>query len=110
MLVLVLTLVSAGCQQVQLERTLHDGPPTGAGGGASSKLRREWAMNQQWQNRHFSELAAALGEPLLIMQIPGGGSPPGFAAVYGRDPATGCIDAFAFLNGGDPIIRIYHCR
>ena len=67
-------------------------------------------MNRNWQNRRFSELKAALGQPRLIMSIPGGGNPPGFVAVYGTDPVSGCLDAFAFVYDGDPVIRIYHCR
>lgn len=67
-------------------------------------------MNQQWQSRRLSDLKAALGTPRMLLNIPGGGNPPGFVAVYGRDAATGCIDAFALLPGTDPVIRVYHCR
>jgi hypothetical protein len=67
-------------------------------------------MNGRWQNRRFSEMQAALGRPLLLMRIPGGGNPPGFVAVYGQDPVSGCIDAFAFVYAADPVIRVYHCR
>ena len=67
-------------------------------------------MNGQWQDRRYSELVATRGEPLLVLNIPGGGSPPGFAVVYGLDPLTGCIDSFALVHGRDPTIRIYHCR
>ena len=67
-------------------------------------------MNGQWQHRHFSELVATLREPLLVLNIPGGGNPPGFAVVYGRDALTGCIDAFALVYGRDPTIRMYYCR
>ena len=67
-------------------------------------------MNEQWQNHRYSELVAALGTPTMVMNIPGGGNPPGFAVVFGRDPATGCIDAFAMMYGTDPIVRTYYCR
>lgn len=67
-------------------------------------------MNRRWQNRRLSELRSVLGTPRMIMNIPGGGNPPGFVAVYGEDKASGCIDAFAFVYGGDPVIRVYHCR
>lgn len=76
------------------------------GGGA----HREEAMNHLWRNRPMSELVAALGPPTMVMTIPGGGSPPGFAMVFGRDPATGCIDAFAMMYATDPIVRNYYCR
>ena len=67
-------------------------------------------MNRRWQNHRFSELTSVLGQQRLIMNIPAGGNPPGFAAVYGQDPASGCIDAFAFIHDNDPVIRVYHCR
>ena len=110
--VLMLTLMMAGCQHLELlaEPELYDGPTAGAAGSDSPRLRRELDMNGQWQNRRLSELVAALGEPQLIMNIPGGGNPPGFVVVYWLDPPTGCIDAFALLYGRDPPIRIYHCR
>jgi hypothetical protein len=78
----------------------------------SARLRhgREAAMNQRWQNRHYSELVAELGRPARVMSIPGGGNPPGFVAVFEKDRATGCIDAFALMYAADPIVRIYHCR
>jgi len=107
--VLLIALAASGCRQMMLEASLQDAPPEGSR-GSSSRTGREALMNGQWQNRHFSELIAAKGEPLLIMHIPGGGNPPGFAAVYGVDPVTGCLDAFALLYGADPTIRVYHCR
>lgn len=67
-------------------------------------------MNRDWHNRRFSELKATLGQPLLLLEIPGGGNPPGFVAVYRSQPESGCIDAFAFVYGDDPVFRIYHCR
>ena len=78
----------------------------------SARLRhgREAAMNQRWQNHHYSELVAELGRPARVMSIPGGGNPPGFVAVFEKDRASGCIDAFALMYAADPIIRIYHCR
>ena len=78
--------------------------------GLQSREGRETAMNQLWQNRRYSELVATLGQPPRLLSIPGGGNPPGFVAVYGRDPTTGCIDAFAMVYGSDPRVRVYHCR
>lgn len=108
---LLLALVCAGCKQAELDHTL-DRPARHPGSDSLSRNGREWDMNQQWQNRRFSDLRAALGIPQLIMNIPGGGNPPGFVAVYGHDAKTGCIDAFALFGGGgpDPVIRVYHCR
>ena len=71
---------------------------------------REAAMNEKWTNQRLSDLVAVMGTPTMIMNIPGGGQPPGFAVVFGRDPGTGCIDAFAMMYAKDPIIRQYHCR
>ena len=104
-LVAALALGATGCEQL-LRWSQGDGPPR----GSVARMQRELAMNLQWQNRSFSELKAALGQPVLVMHIPGGGNPPGFAAVYGVDPVSGCIDAFALLYGNDPIVRVYYCR
>jgi hypothetical protein len=108
---LVFALFAAGCQQAQLERLVHDSPAcSGECGDLSSRLGREVGMNRRWQNHRSSELTSVLGAPRLIMNIPGGGNPPGFVAVYGQDPVSGCIDAFAFTYDTDPLIRVYHCR
>lgn len=110
-LALVLALMGAGCQHGPLEQLVHDSPAcSGECGDSSSRLGREVGMNRRWQNHRLSELISVLGQPRLIMNIPAGGSPPGFAAVYGQDPITGCIDAFAFIYDSDPVIRVYHCR
>jgi hypothetical protein len=100
---LALALAGAGCANVPASR--H--PEISA---AVGRTAREAEMNQRWQNRNMSELVAALGEPILLMTIPGGGNPPGFAVVYGQHTGTGCIDAFAMLYGPDPRVRIYYCR
>ena len=104
-LVFVLALLSAACQQFPWA------PDDGSARGSDAdRLQRETTMNSRWQNRPLSELLATLGQPLLIMNIPGGGSPPGFVVVYGIDPVTGCIDAFALVYCSDPTVRIYYCR
>jgi hypothetical protein len=110
-LALAAVLLSS-CQQMPIERT----PPKRAKPTPihhlSQNVQREATMTEQWQNHRYSELVAALGTPTMVMNIPGGGSPPGFAVVFGRDPRTGCIDAFALMYGGgqDPVVRAYHCR
>jgi hypothetical protein len=71
---------------------------------------RETQMNAQWQNRPVSDLLGAFGHPRMVLNIPGGGMPPSYAVIYGQDPDTGCIDAFAVSNSGEPVIRVYHCR
>lgn len=110
MVVLALSFAASGCQHL-IEDTSFDNPTCEVGCDiATSRPGREVVMNRLWQNRRLSELRAKLGPPLMIMGIPGGGNPPGFVAVYGEDPVTGCIDAFAFTHGGDPMVRVYHCR
>ena len=107
--ILALTLAAAGCRDLPLEPGFQDGPPPGPIAG-ESRPARESAMNQQWRNRGYSELIAAMGDPVLVMNIPGGGNPAGFVAVYGHDKVSGCVDAFAMVYGRDPAIRVYHCR
>lgn len=94
-------IAAAGC---------HSPAPVPAEAVAGSPAAREAQMNRLWQRRRFSELRAVLGTPLTFLDIPGGGNPPGFVAVYPRDPATGCLDAFALVYAPDPVIRLYQCR
>jgi hypothetical protein len=94
-------LVVAGCQWA-----LDDG----AARGGNAPREREQAMNARWKDHSYSELIGALGQPQQLLHIPGGGNPPGFAAIYGRDPVSGCVDAFALVYGSDPLIRVYYCR
>ncbi|HEY0825450.1 MAG TPA: hypothetical protein VGD76_16805, partial [Ramlibacter sp.] len=81
-----------------------------APGSALARAEREATMNSRWRNRPLSELVRTLGKPMLTMDIPGGGTPPGFVVVYRPDAATGCIDAFAVTLGRDPVVRLYQCR
>jgi hypothetical protein len=67
-------------------------------------------MNRQWQNKPVADLLGTLGRPKMVMKIPGGGMPPSYAVVYGRDPDSGCIDAFAVSSTSEPVVRVYHCR
>lgn len=103
----VLALLATGCQHFAPADAHHDLSRTAS---PAWRLEREHTMNARWQNRPLSELVQVRGEPPLILTIPGGGNPPGFAAVYDLDRASGCVDAFALLYGRDPTIRIYHCR
>jgi hypothetical protein len=95
-----------GCQHKQLAQR-H---PLFSAAEVAARVQRESEMNEQWQNQRFEDLQATLGKPILVMTIPGGGNPPSFAAVYGVDPKTGCIDAFAMNFGEQPTVRLYHCR
>lgn len=109
-LLFALAALLAGC--ADFLREARTGDPQAALDREYAQLRlgREAAMNQRWQNHHYSELLAALGTPARVMNIPGGGNPPGFVAVFPRDGASGCIDAFALMYAADPIVRVYHCR
>jgi hypothetical protein len=105
---LALLALASGCAQVPAKP-----PPTDLRArfdSMQSQDGRERTMNQYWQNRRYSELVATLGQPRMLLNIPGGGNPPGFVAVYPRDSTTGCIDAFAMVYGSDPLVRGYYCR
>ena len=99
----------SGCADGTIRRIPRE-HPTFSPASTGSRHQRESDMNRQWQNRPLSDLVATYGEPRMVMNIPGGGTPPSFAVVYGPDPASGCIDAFAVSSRGAPVIRIYHCR
>lgn len=105
---LALVLSGAGC--AQLERAAREPSQPAWAGGGSSREQREAEMNRRWQDQPLTQLVAALGQPLLTMNIPGGGNPPGFVVVYGEHDSTGCIDAFAVNAGRDPRVRLYYCR
>lgn len=109
-LALGLLVLFVGCGQVPAQQ--HPREQRGAGDYDARQLRleREAVMNERWNNRRMSELVAAMGEPERLLSIPGGGSPPSFVAVFGQDPATGCIDAFALVYASEPTVRAYHCR
>jgi hypothetical protein len=76
----------------------------------AARAAREARMNQAWQNHPVAELLRAMGPPRLLLDIPGGGNPPGMVFVYARDAATGCLDAFAVSYGGEVRVRQYQCR
>jgi hypothetical protein len=101
----------SGCAEGELRRIPRGQEhPTFSTASTVARHQREDEMNRIWQNRPLGELVAELGRPKMVMNIPGGGMPPSFAVVYGPDPGTGCIDAFAISSRGDPVVRIYHCR
>jgi hypothetical protein len=108
---MALVLALAACAQGEIQRVVAREPHPSAGNATRfARSEREAAMNREWQNRPLAELLHAYGQPQMVMNIPGGGMPPGFALVYGRDPASGCIDAFAVGSGSELVIRVYHCR
>jgi len=74
------------------------------------RATRERQLNDAWQNHSLRELVDTLGPPRQLLDIPGGGNPPGFVAVYGRDPGSGCVDAFAVMYGAVTRVRLYLCR
>lgn len=96
------------CQQPLLPEALQH-PQIGAW-SMEARLGRERAMNTEWQNHTLAELLAAKGRPMLVLQIPGGGNPPGFVVVFGVDAASGCVDSFAVSHEPEARVRIYHCR
>lgn len=106
--VAAIVLCLAGC--AELERAAREQPQPGDAGGGGVRDRREAEMNRRWQDQPLTELVATLGQPMLTMNIPGGGTPPGFVVVYGEHGSSGCIDAFAVNSGREPRVRVYYCR
>ncbi len=106
--VLAVALLATGCEHAERAQRPHHA----ASGQATDVARnvRETEMNARWQNHPFSELLGTLGPPRMVLAIPGGGNPPSFAVVYGVDPKTGCVDAFAVHIDAQPFVRVYHCR
>lgn len=101
-------LSGPGCAELEhTARQLPQPPGTGAGG---MREQREVEMNRRWRDQPLTRLVAELGKPMLTLNIPGGGNPPGFVVVYGEDGSTGCIDAFAVNSGREPTVRLYYCR
>lgn len=103
-----LVLSAAGC--AGLSPVANERPRAAGAAGAGMREHREVEMNRRWQDQPLAQLVAALGQPMLTLNIPGGGNPPGFVVVYGEDDSSGCIDAFAVNSGGEPRIRMYYCR
>lgn len=104
----VLVLSGTGCADI--EHAARQLPQTAGPGGGGIREQREIEMNRRWQDQPLAQLVAELGKPKLTMNIPGGGTPPGFVVVYGEHDSTGCIDAFAVYSGREPRIRLYYCR
>jgi hypothetical protein len=107
---LALALAAAGCACVDdaADRQTRAAP----GFDLAARGERELEMNRQWQNRPLADLVATAGQPQQTVNIPGGGTPPGFVVIYGVDQRSGCIDAFAINAGStrEPTVRIYYCR
>jgi len=108
---LALALGLSACADGQIRRIPREQQhPTFSGATSVARANREGQMNREWQDKPLSDLLSAYGRPKMVMNIPGGGMPPSFAVVYGHDPDSGCIDAFAVSSTSAPVIRIYHCR
>jgi hypothetical protein len=71
---------------------------------------RERQINAAWQNHTMRELVDDWGAPRQMLDIPGGGNPPGMVLVYRRDAVTGCLDTFAVMYGDVMRVRSYQCR
>lgn len=98
-----LALLAGGCA-IDPRWAIAPDPPR------ASRAVRERDINGTWQNHTLRELIDEWGPPRLLLDIPGGGNPPGFVLVYPRDAATGCIDTFAVAYGPVTRVRIYQCR
>jgi hypothetical protein len=98
-----LALLATGCG---IDPRWADAPPP----LRTSRAAREREINDAWQNQTVRDLIARWGPPRLLLDIPGGGNPPGFVLVYRRDEGTGCIDTFAVMYGAVTRVRSYQCR
>jgi hypothetical protein len=98
-----LALLASGCS-IDPPLPAPPAPPR------SSRAAREAEMNAHWQNHPVAEVLQALGPPRLLLDIPGGGNPPGLVLVYPRDTDTGCVDTFAVMYGTPVRVRLYQCR
>jgi hypothetical protein len=98
-----LALLAGGCGMVP--RTAAPPEPVRA-----ERAAREVQMNREWQNQTLADLLRDMGRPRLLLDIPGGGNPPGFVLVYARDAGTGCLDTFAVMYGVETRVRLYQCR
>lgn len=107
---LAVVLGLSACAGGEARRISRESHPAVSSAVHVARQERETDMNRQWQNKSLAELTDALGRPKMVLAIPGGGMPPSYVVVYGPDPSSGCIDAFAVNLGGDPVVRIYHCR
>lgn len=107
---LAVVLGLSACASSDVRRIPRQPHPISSSASTIARIDREADMNRQWQNKPLAELLVAYGKPRMVMNIPGGGMPPSYAVVYGPDAASGCIDAFAVSSGGQPTIRVYHCR
>jgi hypothetical protein len=76
----------------------------------SGRAARESEQNLRWSNHGYTELLGTLGLPQLLLEIPAGGNPPGFIAVYPRDAASGCLDTYVMVYGPSILVRGYQCR
>lgn len=75
------------------------------------RAQREKIMQSQWGGKSYAALTEALGEPTMVMSVPGR-SDHSTAKVYGiLDQGSQCIDAFTVVTfTGEPVITHYFCR
>ncbi len=104
--IMVLTALSVGCADLK--------PTDGGAKGKAESVRaaRESSMQKVWAGKSYDELQESLGKPELTMSIPRYGWPPSEAILYGMDSASGCIDAFLVVHGGEEgsTVLNYFCR
>jgi hypothetical protein len=75
------------------------------------RAQREKIMQSQWAGKSYAALTEALGEPKMIMSVPGR-SDHSTAKVFGiLDEGSQCIDAFTVVtSSGEPVVSHYFCR
>jgi hypothetical protein len=109
-LALPCTLLQGGCVTPTNEVARHKAM-SGKPAVTSTRIQREKHMQSQWKGQAFSSLVGVLGEPKLVMSVPGR-SEHSTARVYGiLDEDSQCIDAFTVVAySGEPVVSDYFCR
>ena len=71
-------------------------------------------MGARWRGQPYAALLQAMGQPRLVMRIPGDRPLPSLAVLFGReDEPLACADAFTIVqneDGGAWTVADYFCR
>lgn len=74
-----------------------------------ARLAREVVMQDAWIGKSIQQVEASLGEPQMVMDIPGTRSVS--VMVYDvLDAGSRCIDTFEVVHGEVPTVINYYCR
>lgn len=105
----VLALMVAGC-------ATHSEDKIGTVQAArlTAMTTRDASLNSIWKGQSYDALREALGEPELLMNIPGRSPLLAWIVVYGvLDEKSKCVDTFTLVNEakrGELTVAAYSCR